>query len=607
MARFLPEILNVCEKLPNRSPVTVSPPGFLRTHVLPPITCASDKRLIASIQAYIMAETEKLESAGQLDAEQQYIIHGHAFDKVIDHCTDYKCILAAIKQEYDEFIDIIKKSQSDAIHLQGKLKALASEPTTLMYYRKRAKELTDRIELIKKDSLKIENQLKERQGEKTPIVEESGAPEREINPARLIPGMTMEDSFSMEHLVKHQQYLEQKLQMLKEDKKKKYVPVQKKREFEDKLSLVLQNRDKVELINKDLMVSYRKRRLLADTILSWMRSDKSVTLYDNISQVIAKENELKDDVVPTDEFDLDPRKISEAESMLEYIERFNELFADGQYKAAAIHAANSPKGILRNTETMERFKGAVGREEDVSPLLLFFEELIGSSYLTKHPINAALTLEGIKCALSYNKLELVVHWVTQQRVTFSEALGDIISDYSQKDPHHNATCLALAQLIFRKCACIRKAALCMCLQGQVQGALDYTYQCKQFSLDDYLFLLKNCPNSELIHGLTKERNGKPAALSVGQAVLSLIYTDHKEYGFQLLESIHSCGEGSLEQVILNDVGCTPEGWVEIADECLNNNSKYLYDKIMSIVTSQDGVVEISSKDEDAKIMEHVFM
>ena len=43
--------------------------------------------------------------------------------------------------------------------------------------------------------------------------------------------------------------------------------------------------------------------------------------------------------------------------MLEYIEKFNELMEDNRYDAAAIHAANSPKGILRTPETLARFKG----------------------------------------------------------------------------------------------------------------------------------------------------------------------------------------------------------------------------------------------------------
>ena len=54
----------------------------------------------------------------------------------------------------------------------------------------------------------------------------------------------------------------------------------------------------------------------------------------------------------------DPSKEKEAEQMLEYIEKFNELLEDRKYEEAAIHAANSPKGILRTPETLHRFKGA---------------------------------------------------------------------------------------------------------------------------------------------------------------------------------------------------------------------------------------------------------
>ena len=43
--------------------------------------------------------------------------------------------------------------------------------------------------------------------------------------------------------------------------------------------------------------------------------------------------------------------------MLEYIEKFTELMEDEKYEEAAVHAANSPKGILRTVETMQKFKG----------------------------------------------------------------------------------------------------------------------------------------------------------------------------------------------------------------------------------------------------------
>lgn len=43
--------------------------------------------------------------------------------------------------------------------------------------------------------------------------------------------------------------------------------------------------------------------------------------------------------------------------MLDYIEKFTEFMEEGKIEEAAVHAANSPKGILRTMETMQRFKG----------------------------------------------------------------------------------------------------------------------------------------------------------------------------------------------------------------------------------------------------------
>jgi len=43
--------------------------------------------------------------------------------------------------------------------------------------------------------------------------------------------------------------------------------------------------------------------------------------------------------------------------MLDYIERFNELMDNKEYSTAAVHAANSPQGILRTTDTFYRLAG----------------------------------------------------------------------------------------------------------------------------------------------------------------------------------------------------------------------------------------------------------
>lgn len=50
-----------------------------------------------------------------------------------------------------------------------------------------------------------------------------------------------------------------------------------------------------------------------------------------------------------------------------------------------------------------------------SPLLLFFEAVFSISHAFRHPVDAVLTLEGIKCGLSEKRLDLVINWVTQER------------------------------------------------------------------------------------------------------------------------------------------------------------------------------------------------
>ena len=65
----------------------------------------------------------------------------------------------------------------------------------------------------------------------------------------------------------------------------------------------------------------------------------------------------------------DPLKKKEAELLIEYVDHFNNLFDFGQFELAAMHAANSPMGILRSYETMIKFKQAECKEGEVSPLV----------------------------------------------------------------------------------------------------------------------------------------------------------------------------------------------------------------------------------------------
>ena len=58
--------------------------------------------------------------------------------------TAYRPVLTLIKKEYEDTIETIKKGQREAAFLQGKLKAMASEPSTLRNYKKRGDELEEK-------------------------------------------------------------------------------------------------------------------------------------------------------------------------------------------------------------------------------------------------------------------------------------------------------------------------------------------------------------------------------------------------------------------------------------------------------------------------------
>ncbi|XP_048391560.1 clathrin heavy chain linker domain-containing protein 1-like isoform X2 [Stegostoma tigrinum] len=473
-----------------------------------------------------------------------------------------------------------------------------------------------RIDLIKQNTAGLEAQLqavrnsRHVQKEQT---EETLPPQEDIFHITSIPGLTLQESTNVEDLCKHLRKLEKKLKDLKFAKETKYVPVQVKINIIQEINQKMQQWEVLDMVNKQLRLRYKRIQILADAVAAWGYSDKSVSLTEYILPSLTEAISLKEvgtlwpEILDAD----DPSAINEPAYLLEYVERFNKLFDDKQYKEAAIHVANCPRGILHNLEIMERFKAVTEYEGHISPLLQFFEAVMSSFSAVRHSPKAKMSLEGVECALKQNRLDLVIHWVIQQRVTCCEELGDLIYNYGDTELRRMDTCMGLAQIVYDKCNVPKKAALCMCMCGQISGAMAYIHDCKKFSLDDYLFLLNKCPNAELIQCLTHEWNGKPAVLSTGIAVLWLISNDHEETGFHLLKEICDSGQDAMQQTILNDVNCTLENWQEIADKCNTHNHNALADSIFTVLTSQEGgtVITITTEadNDGAKLIEHIFL
>ncbi|KAM6180149.1 LOW QUALITY PROTEIN: clathrin heavy chain linker domain-containing protein 1 [Erethizon dorsatum] len=588
--------------------------------VLPPIISRSDKEFLESMQRYIITETERVGCNEKGPADEYYIIYRNVFDKkkfitisrkiifqVIDYVTAYKFILTSIKKEYDAFVETLKKSQRTAFYLHGRLKALAAGHTALVHHQRRTIQLKEKIRIIKNNSLKIQlqiDQMKQLRAEYDAKEVKYGTLTRD--PSKPIPGMTLQESVNLDALSKYMKHLEDKYVEIKQAMSIKYIPAQKKADLDEEMIVLLKRRDVAENLNKELQFRYQRLQIVSQALTSWVKSDMSSSFQDFVGQIQKTKGLYGDQGIVEELLEDDPSKAKDAEIILYYIERFNELISLGEYEKAACFAANSPRRILRNVNVMNKFK-AVGKIRGKPlPLLLFFEAIFSTSHAFRYPVDAYLTLEGIKCGLSEKRLDLVIHWVTQERITFSEEAGDVIIDYGEQDTFNKAKCLALARIIYSECGVHKKVLLCLCKQGQIHEAMEYIQQIKKFTSDDLVQLITLCPQTKLIHSLTKERNGNSPFLSFGLIVLHLFSVNMEEVGIKLLQEINEGGRDAIDHLMMSDSFSSIETWQDMADICSQNGFNKLSNDIMSILRSQAGVTEIFEEDEKVNPMEHVF-
>uniref|UniRef100_W5LLY0 Translin-associated factor X-interacting protein 1 N-terminal domain-containing protein n=1 Tax=Astyanax mexicanus TaxID=7994 RepID=W5LLY0_ASTMX len=457
---------------------------------------AADREFLESLQQFTCGEKECLSGP-----EHRYNIYKAAFDKVIDHATLYKMLLTSIKKEYDDFIAAVKTNNQRSKLAHKKLKAMETQPTSLMNFQRRAGLLYLFLYL----------------------------------------GLTFSESLNPEALDKRLLFLKQKRDNLLSKIKSQYIPRQEKDALDFKMRTSLNQRDALILENNRLQ------------------------------------------------------------------RRFSDLFNSGEYEAAAYHAAKSPHGVLRNMETMMRFKSVSVYERQLPPVLLFFQALMLSAQPGKQVPGERMSLEGVRCALQYNYIQLATFGVTQQRLSYSEELGDMICNHGDKDPRIADTCLALAQIIFTACGAVKKAVLSMCRRGLTSGALEHIYKNRDFTVEDLIFVLRECPSLSLLEDLTQPYGGNPALLSVGFICHYLLSAGLEDLAFQLLEKIYTDGQGALQQTILDDVMCSAEGWSEIAARCVQRERPQLAQGIISTLLSQPGAMCLPQEQESAKLMEHVFM
>lgn len=105
-----------------------------------------------------------------------------------------------------------------------------------------------------------------------------------------------------------------------------------------------------------------------------------------------------------------------------YVNEFNRLVAAGDVAGAAKIAADSPQGFLRTPETIQRFQQMPPQQGRPAPILQYF-----SALLEKGKLNAGESIELARPVLAQGKLQLLEKWIKEDKLEFSEQLGDLVS------------------------------------------------------------------------------------------------------------------------------------------------------------------------------------
>nr|XP_004575824.1 clathrin heavy chain linker domain-containing protein 1 isoform X2 [Maylandia zebra] len=244
--------------------------------------------------------------------------------------------------------------------------------------------------------------------------------------------------------------------------------------------------------------------------------------------------------------DQEPAGADASELVSDYLDRFLELFELAQYEDAALIAARAPRGVLRNIDTMEMFKGVEVLPGSLSPSFLFFWALLFTAGADGE-LSAPLSLQGVSCALQSGALQLVSYAVTHKKLTFTEELGDILTEHAQENPGVADLCLTLATIIYEACRLHRKAALSMCRRGLIHSAAEFLKHCEDLTA------------------------------------------------------------GALEEVIVGDVGSSVDVWTHVVSLCSELERDDLSRAILSVLLSQSGTRIVTPDPEGARLMEHVYL
>ncbi|GAA6001306.1 clathrin heavy chain [Rhodotorula paludigena] len=166
-----------------------------------------------------------------------------------------------------------------------------------------------------------------------------------------------------------------------------------------------------------------------------------------------------------------------------YQRQFSQLFQSGDYGGAAKVAANSPRGILRTSQTIDMFKNVPAQQGQLSPILQYFGILLERGKLNKYE-----SLELARPVLVQGRKQLLEKWLKEDKIECSEELGDIVRAHD----------MTLALSVYLRANVPNKVVACFAETGQFAKIIVYAKRVNY--TPDYAALLQHVTRLNPEHG-----------------------------------------------------------------------------------------------------------
>lgn len=567
---------------------------------------------VRGIQATLDDELQRTKLHPEYSKKESYIVHKLAFDQLVESkAAVYKSLLSQIKAEYEEFIDTLERGQNQTVFLQGTLKALLSERANVRHFAQRGDDLEGKLVKLRQHNSQLKQKLhaiKTERDRRLASAESKSILSVAKETRLLIPGLSLEDLTDLATLKKTSLRLEAQVRELKDatsikfaEKGQKQLLKQQLLKKEDTRGSVFTYHEKLQERCETLKVAVEAAKSVVDN------PDQDVHIVDVILRELenygnSKYSKKSDPLQFYVSFDEDdPLKKKEAERLIEYADHFNDLFEFGQFELAAMHAANSPMGILRTYETMIKFKQAERKEGQVSPLLIFCDALMATASSTQ-PLTGAMSSECIRCALREGHLDLATHWLAQDRLTHSIPLGDAFRDYCKCQQNCSCTCIPLAQTVYMKVGAHHQTVACLCRQGKYSIMLNYAQKHAKFTTEDYRVTLLRNPSPKLANLMlnTSSSNGKIGILSFVSVVGAFLDHNQQEMLLSVLQHLSQTNSNNISVIMMDALfnetksdNMTADRWLHVVNMCQEAGLLEMGIEILSILTIRDALNKAS--------------